>query len=178
MDADSVVPSTKEVVPVGTYKGKTPNLPSAVLPKTFDLPKLEIAERGPVWIDTKSATMRTPIVNNEKINTNVDWNSFMEEPEIAMISPTNPIMTLEQFRNHSNFRDPYLGNKIVKIDGVEYPVAVTTGLIGKGAPMFGGGNLENDATYAYDASTGKIRKVKENMFGVIEGTPQFVEGSE
>lgn len=91
---------------------------------------------------------------------------------------SSPYLTEEQFRNHSNFRDPYLGSKTVKIDGVEYPVAVTTGLIGKGAPMFGGVNLENDATYAYDASTGKIRKVKENMFGVVEGTPQFVEGSE
>lgn len=64
------------------------------------------------------------------------------------------------------------------IDGKEYPAVVTTGLVGKGAPMFGGSNLENDATYVYDASTNKIRKVNENIFGVVEGTPQFAEGSE
>ena len=178
MDADSVVPSTKEVIPVGTYKSQTPNLPSVVLPKTFDLPKLEIAERGPVWIDTKSATMRTPIVNNEKINTNVDWNSFMEEPKIAMVSPTNPVMTVEQFRNHPNFRRVYSGRlghtapTSINIGGVEYPIAVTTGMYGNNL------GIENDHTYAYDPNTGKIRKLKEDFTGGVRSSYGFEEGSE
>ena len=145
--------------------GQTPsfNAPDVVMPKTsIAVPKIEIAEREPVWIDTKSAIMRTPIVNNEKINTNVDWDSFMEEPEISMISPTNPVMTVEQFRNHPNFRKHYLGHETIKVNGKEYPVMVTTGMYGNNL------GIENDHTYAYDPETGKIRKVVEDgVFGHI-----------
>lgn len=175
MDANPSKSATGEA-PTGTSQSQTqaPNLPIATLPRTFDLPKIEIAERAPVWIDTRTAARR-PIQNTDKIDTNVDWSQFEEDVDI---NPVTTHMTAEEFRNHPNFRRGYsgrLGHTVptsINIGGVEYPIAVTTGMYGNNL------GIENDHTYAYDPSTGKIRKLKEDFTGGVRSSYGFEEGSE
>ena len=64
----------------------------------------------------------------------------------------------------SHFRPHKGGTTHVTIDGTSYPVMVTTGLLGNDL------GLENDRTYAYDETNGKIKLLHEGMFGnVVKG---------
>lgn len=87
-------------------------------------------------------------------------------------------MSVDEFRNHPNFRRAYSGRlghtapTSINIGGVEYPIAVTTGMYGNNL------GIENDHTYAYDPNTGKIRKLKEDYTGGVRSSYGFEEGSE
>ena len=70
--------------------------------------------------------------------------------------------TLQDFNTHKNFRNPYHGHRTITADGKVYPVRVTTGLYGKDG-------IDNDQMYAFDETTGMIRKVDENMIGFPSG---------
>ena len=71
----------------------------------------------------------------------------------------------QTFTLHKNFRNPYMkGQNYVTIDGIKYPVMVSTGLLGQNS------NIENDHSYAFDVKTGKIRKLRENMLGQVNST--------
>ena len=69
------------------------------------------------------------------------------------------------WRSHHN------GIKSVRIDGVEYPVMVSTGILA----YEGGLGIENDHSYALDPNTGKVRKLTEYGTGNINGT--WADGS-
>ena len=87
-----------------------------------------------------------------------------------------PGITEEQFRNHKNFRGIYGSpkNRTITIEGKEYPIMASTGLLGNSW------GLENDAVYAFDPETGMIRQVRENaLFGgpSTVGGYKFADGS-
>lgn len=74
-------------------------------------------------------------------------------------------ITDNTFLQHKNFRKPYaLGQDYVTIDGVKYPVMVSTGLLGN---TYG---IDNDHSYAFDVKTGKIRKVREDVLGKVNNS--------
>lgn len=83
----------------------------------------------------------------------------------SMFTPNaNGSVSKKQFMGSSHFRPHKGGTTHVTIDGTSYPVMVTTGLLGND---FG---LENDRTYAYDETNGKIKLLHEGMFGnVVKG---------
>lgn len=146
-------------------------IPESLLTKSLDIPKITIPEYTPVQIDTTSA-MSTYATNDNKIDTDVDWNAYTD------ISIAKPTMSVEQFRNHPNFRKAYSGRlghsapTTINIEGTEYPIAVTTGMYGNNL------GIENDHTYAYDPNTGKIRKLKEDFTGSVRSSYGFEEGSD
>ena len=80
-----------------------------------------------------------------------------------------PTMTVEQFRNHKNFRGIYGSpkNKTIVIEGKEYPIMASKDLSGNNW------GLENDAVYAFDPETGMVRQVRE---GVLFGGPSAMGG--
>lgn len=91
--------------------------------------------------------------------------AHLRERQAAKPTP----MTADQLRLHSNLRGHHsLAENATIIDGKKYPIVVTTGLLGQKYA------LKNDQTYAYDESTGMMRLVNENMFGLPTGT--FAEG--
>ena len=96
--------------------------------------------------------------------------------EVESVPSSRPTMTVEQFRDHKNFRNIYGSpkNRTITIEGKEYPIMASKDLLGN---TWG---LENDAVYAFDPETGMIRQVRE---GLLFGGPsavggyQFAEGS-
>ena len=89
--------------------------------------------------------------------------SYQTKPEV-LTNKSNYILntskyTVDDILKTNNFRRPYGLNYNVSIDGIRYPVIVTKGN--------GFKNLENDHSYAYDAKTNRVRKLKENMFGSV-----------
>jgi peptidoglycan hydrolase-like protein with peptidoglycan-binding domain len=100
-----------------------------------------------------------------------------KEGSAVEVAPSfSPGITEEQFRNHKNFRDIYGSqkNRTITIEGKEYPVMASTGLLGN---TWG---LENDAVYAFDPETGMIRQVRESaLFGgpSTVGGYKFANGS-
>ena len=94
------------------------------------------------------------------------WDSrFMEGANwidiSSLVGPTNASqpVSLQQFSTSSYFRPHKSGTRAVTIDGISYPILVTKGLLGN---QYG---LKNDQTYAFNASTGKIKAVHEGLFG-------------
>lgn len=83
----------------------------------------------------------------------------------SMFTPNaNGSVSKKQFMGSSHFRPHKGGTTHVTIDGTSYPVMVTTGLLGNDL------GLENDRTYAYDETNGKIKLLHEGMFGnVVKG---------
>ena len=69
----------------------------------------------------------------------------------------------EYFRSPHAFANGNGGFQMITVNGKQYPIAVTKNMYGKV------NGFENDQTYAYDKTTGKFIKVKENMFGVVKG---------
>lgn len=74
-----------------------------------------------------------------------------------------PVMSLDEFRNHKNFRNHYgfREGASLTIEGKNYPIMVSTGAYSPGSK-----NLYNDHTYAYDPETGLVRAVDESFIGV------------
>jgi hypothetical protein len=108
-----------------------------------------------------------------------DVNTPAKSSTPAVSSPgSKPAAQQNAFKNHPNFRRAYSGRlghtapTSINIDGVEYPIAVTTGMYGNNL------GIENDHTYAYDPKTGKIRKLKEDFTGAVRSSYGFEEGSE
>ena len=96
--------------------------------------------------------------------------------ETESMPSVRPGITEEQFRNHKNFRGiyGYPKNRTITIEGKEYPIMASTGLLGNSW------GLENDAVYAFDPETGMIRQVRENaLFGgpSTVGGYKFADGS-
>ena len=69
----------------------------------------------------------------------------------------------EYFRAPHAFANKDGGSQIITVNGKQYPIAVTKNMYGKVD------GFENDQTYAYDETTGKFIKVRENMFGSVKG---------
>lgn len=89
--------------------------------------------------------------------------------ETESMPSVRPGITEEQFRNHKNFRGIYGSpkNRTITIEGKEYPIMASTGLLGNSW------GLENDAVYAFDPETGMIRQVRESL---VFGGPSTVGG--
>ena len=81
----------------------------------------------------------------------------------SLVGPTasSQPVSLQQFNTSSYFRPHKNGIKSVTINGVSYPVLVTQNLFGNNY------GLKNDHTYAFDASTGKVKAVHEGLFGNV-----------
>lgn len=133
-----------------------------------------IKPKATVTTPTPTPTPVTLVSEEEKAAANAkraaDYQAAKEthlrERQVAKPIP----MTADQLRLHSNLRGHHsLAENATIIDGKKYPIVVTTGLLGKD------NSLKNDQTYAYDESTGLMRLVNENMFGLPTGS--WGEGS-
>ena len=84
------------------------------------------------------------------------------------------------WRPHDYFRFHYDGTRQVTLPDGTFPVyVVRSNTVGKNNKW----NLVEDESYAYDPATGKVRRLQENMFGMVkdEGdlkTPKWVEGED
>ena len=84
------------------------------------------------------------------------------------------------WRPHDYFRFHYDGTRQVTLPDGTFPVyVVRSNTVGKNNEW----NLVEDESYAYDPATGKVRRLQENMFGMVkdEGdlkTPKWVEGED
>ena len=86
----------------------------------------------------------------------------MSDYDYKTLTSTKPIATLQQLWDSGYFRKHYnYSNDTVKIGNVEYPLLVTTGLLGSGL------DITNDHSYVFDPTTGKIRKLRETWTGNI-----------
>lgn len=90
----------------------------------------------------------------------VPRSASVSSTSVSPKSPTNTA-TLEQFKSHENFRPHLAGKHSVEIDGIKYPVMVTTGL------SDGQYGLLEDESYAFDEKTGKVRRLAENGLGQV-----------
>lgn len=94
-------------------------------------------------------TVNTPITTTKPLQSNV-------------ITKNDVVMSLDEFRNHKNFRKSYVTtpNASITIEGKTYPIMVSTGTYNPGSK-----DLYNDHTYAYDPKTGLVRAVDESFIG-------------
>ena len=91
-----------------------------------------------------------------------------ETPVSTPVSSTGrkyDINSSEYFRAPHAFVNKDRGSQMITVNGKQYPIAVTKNMLHE--DNYAG--LENDQTYAYDETTGKFIKVKENMFGSVKG---------
>lgn len=90
----------------------------------------------------------------------------LQPTDNAPVSSTNKkynINSSEYFRAPYAFANKDGGSQMITVNGRQYPIAVTKNIYGKAD------GFENDQTYAYDETTGKFIKVKENIFGSVKG---------
>ena len=79
---------------------------------------------------------------------------------VGATAASQPV-SLQQFRTSNYFRPHKNDITSVTIDGVSYPILVTQNLLGNNY------GLKNDHTYAFDASTGRVKALHEGWFGNI-----------
>jgi hypothetical protein len=97
-----------------------------------------------------------------------DYKTLTSESPASAIPTLSDLFQSNYFRKHYN----YLGNT-VKIGDTEYPLVVTTGLLGSNL------DVANDHSYVFDPATGKIRKLRETWTGNIQAfrRPEFAKNS-
>lgn len=84
------------------------------------------------------------------------------------------------WRPHNYFRFHYDGTRQVTLPDGTFPVyVVRSGTVGNNNKW----NLVEDESYAYDPASGKVRRLQENMFGMVQDqgdlkTPKWVEGED
>lgn len=99
----------------------------------------------------------------------------MSNYDYKTLTAAKPLITLQQLWDSGYFRKHYnYSGETVKIGNEEYPLLVTTGLLGSGL------NVTNDHSYVFDPVTGKIRKLRETWTGNIQAfrDPEFAQDSE
>ena len=77
-------------------------------------------------------------------------------------APKPSYYTLQQVYDMDNYREPYKMTRKATVNGKAYPIIVTTGMLLNSA------GLENDHSYAYDESTGRIIKLQEDWTGGVK----------
>ena len=102
-------------------------------------------------------------------------NGAMSNYDYKTLTAAKPLATLQQLWDSGYFRKHYnYGGETVKIGNAEYPLIVTTGLLGSGL------DVTNNHSYVFDPTTGKIRKLRETWTGNIQAfrDPEFAKDSE
>lgn len=120
----------------------------------------------PVNVETPEAKPVLTSKSNDYQNAEAPTQQNIKADPVAVTTTSQtpaPVMSLNEFRNHQNFRNHYGFNKgaTINIEGKEYPIMVSTGTYNPGSK-----NLYNDHTYAYDPETGLVRAVDESFIGV------------
>ena len=95
-----------------------------------------------------------------------DYKTLRPSNELVAHQPTESVKpflaTEEHFRNSKYFRKHALGRKYIEIDGKKYPMMVTQN-IEENNPL----GLQNDMSYAFDPTTGKVRLIRETAAGLV-----------
>lgn len=116
-------------------------------------------------------------VNNQPSPVNTPSTETVVTPQQSqMVDPAFKY----QRPNERFFRYHYNGTEDVKMGNDTYPVFVTRSESISKNNKWG---LKGDESYAYDPATGRVRRLQENMFGMIQDqgdlkTPKWVEGED
>lgn len=116
-------------------------------------------------------------VNNQPAPVNTPaTETVVTPPKSQMVDPAFKY----QRPNERFFRYHYNGTEDVKMGNDTYPVFVTRSESISKNNKWG---LKGDESYAYDPATGRVRRLQENMFGMIQDqgdlkTPKWVEGED
>lgn len=149
-----VTPATPEVPATPAVSVATPETPAAQTP---------VAQTP---IATPVVIPETPIVQVTSTPITSLEQAYLENLENPSVSSTNKkfdINDSEYFRAPHAFANGNGGSRIITVNGKKYRIGVTKNNL---AENYG---LEEDQTYAYDKTTGRFIKVKENMFGAVSG---------
>ena len=116
-------------------------------------------------------------INNQPAPVNTPaTETVVTPPKSQMVDPAFKY----QRPNERFFRYHYNGTEDVKMGNDTYPVFVTRSESISKNNKWG---LKGDESYAYDPATGRVRRLQENMFGMIQDqgdlkTPKWVEGED
>ena len=129
--------------------------------------------------------------SQQAANQQVTQQEVVTQPTPTNTPSTETVVTPQQSQmvdpafkyqrpNERFFRYHYNGTEDVKMGNDTYPVFVTRSESISKNNKWG---LKGDESYAYDPATGRVRRLQENMFGMIQDqgdlkTPKWVEGED